>query len=85
MQMQAEIQLVSPLVPVRQTRFIRFCRQHAEGVWAIVDLSVDAGREGFLSRRLPSGCIVHDMPNGSSKVRMITSALKSISFPLHQF
>ncbi|PWA68801.1 homeobox protein 7 [Artemisia annua] len=69
--MQAEIQLVSPLVPVRQARFIRFCRQHAEGMWAIVDLSVDAGREGFLSRRLPSGCIVHDMPNGSSKITWI--------------
>ncbi|XP_071732658.1 homeobox-leucine zipper protein HDG1-like isoform X2 [Rutidosis leptorrhynchoides] len=66
--MKAEIQLVSPLVPVRQMRFIRFCRQQAEGVWAIVDISVDGGREGFISRRLPSGCIVHDMPNGCSKV-----------------
>ncbi|KAI3517653.1 hypothetical protein L1887_16868 [Cichorium endivia] len=69
--MQAEIQLVSPLVPVRQVRFIRFCRQQAEGVWAVVDLSVDGGREGFISRRLPSGCIVHDMPNGYSKVMWI--------------
>lgn len=69
--MQAEVQLVSPLVPVRQVRFIRFCRQHAEGVWAVVDLSVDGGREGFISRRLPSGCIVHDMPNGYSKVTSI--------------
>nr|XP_043630291.1 homeobox-leucine zipper protein ANTHOCYANINLESS 2 [Erigeron canadensis] len=66
--MQAEIQLVSPVVPARQVRFIRFCRQQAEGVWAVVDLSVDAGREGFTSRRLPSGCIVHEMPNGYSKV-----------------
>ncbi|KAK9063210.1 hypothetical protein SSX86_017080 [Deinandra increscens subsp. villosa] len=69
--MQAEIQLVSPLVPARQVRFIRFCRQQAEGVWAVVDVSVDAGREGFISRRLPSGCIVHDMPNGFSKVMWI--------------
>ncbi|CAI9295682.1 unnamed protein product [Lactuca saligna] len=69
--MQAEVQLVSPLVPVRQVRFIRFCRQQAEGVWAVVDLSVDGGREGFISRRLPSGCIVHDMPNGYSKVMWI--------------
>lgn len=66
--MQAEIQLVSPLVPARQVRFIRFCRQQAEGVWAVVDVSVDAGRDGFISRRLPSGCIVHEMPNGFSKV-----------------
>ncbi|KAI3817973.1 hypothetical protein L1987_11775 [Smallanthus sonchifolius] len=69
--MQAEIQLVSPLVPARQVRFIRFCRQQAEGVWAVVDVSVDGGREGFISRRLPSGCIVHDMPNGFSKVMWI--------------
>ncbi|KAI3815827.1 hypothetical protein L1987_15510 [Smallanthus sonchifolius] len=69
--MQAEIQLVSPLVPARQARFIRYCRQHAEGVWAVVDVSVDAGRDGFISRRLPSGCIVHDMPNGFSKVMWI--------------
>ncbi|GKB87882.1 NADPH-cytochrome P450 reductase-like protein, partial [Tanacetum coccineum] len=34
---------------------------------AIVDLSVDAGREGFMSRRLPSECIGHVMPNGFSK------------------
>ena len=36
-QMHAEVQLLSPLVPVRQVRFIRFCKQHAEGVWAVVD------------------------------------------------
>ncbi|XP_076944729.1 homeobox-leucine zipper protein HDG1-like [Bidens hawaiensis] len=66
--MQAEIQLVSPLVPPRQVRFLRFCRQHAEGVWAVVDVSIDSGREGLMCRRLPSGCIVQDMPNGCSKV-----------------
>ncbi|XP_076915064.1 homeobox-leucine zipper protein ANTHOCYANINLESS 2-like [Bidens hawaiensis] len=69
--MQAEIQLVSPLVPARHMRFIRFCRQQAEGVWAVVDISIDVGRDGFMSRRLPSGCIVHDMPNGFSKVTWI--------------
>ncbi|KAM0047352.1 putative transcription factor & lipid binding HD-SAD family [Helianthus debilis subsp. tardiflorus] len=68
--MQAEIQLVTPLVHARQVRFLRFCRQHAEGVWAVVDVSVDAGREGA-TRRLPSGCIIHDMPNGFSKVMWI--------------
>ncbi|XP_076918134.1 homeobox-leucine zipper protein HDG1-like [Bidens hawaiensis] len=66
--MQGEIQLVSPLVPPRQVRFLRFCRQHAEGIWAVVDVSIDAGREGLMCRRLPSGCIVQDMPNGCSKV-----------------
>ncbi|KAJ1402508.1 START domain [Sesbania bispinosa] len=72
--MHAEVQLLSPLVPVRQVRFLRFCKQHVEGVWAVVDVSVEMGHDAangqpFMScRRLPSGCIVQDMPNGYSKV-----------------
>ncbi|CAK9160978.1 unnamed protein product [Ilex paraguariensis] len=72
--MHAEHQLLSPLVPVRQVKFLRFCKQHAEGVWAVVDVSVDTIQEGsnahaFVNcRRLPSGCVVQDMPNGYSKV-----------------
>ncbi|KAL8265513.1 hypothetical protein R6Q59_023643 [Mikania micrantha] len=83
--MQAEIQLVSPLVPARQVRFIRFCRQQAEGVWAVVDVSVDGGRDGFISRRLPSGCIVHDMPNGFSKVMWIEHTEYDESVIPHQY
>ncbi|KZV26725.1 homeobox-leucine zipper protein ANTHOCYANINLESS 2-like [Dorcoceras hygrometricum] len=73
--MQAEIQVLSPLVPVREVNFLRFCKQHAEGVWAVVDVSIDTTGEnsGGLPtiqncRRLPSGCVVQDMPNGYSKV-----------------
>lgn len=71
--MHAEVQLLSPLVPVRPVRILRFCKQHAEGVWAVVDVSVEMGHDAnsqpFIScRRLPSGCIVQDMPNGYSKV-----------------
>ncbi|WZY91831.1 hypothetical protein YC2023_064160 [Brassica napus] len=78
--MQAELQLLSPLVPVRQVTFLRFCKQHAEGVWAVVDVSVDrvsdrggsaSARSSLSCRRLPSGCLVHDMPNGYSKVTWI--------------
>ncbi|GAU15450.1 hypothetical protein TSUD_44870 [Trifolium subterraneum] len=75
--MHAEVQLLSPLVPVRQVKILRFCKQHAEGVWAVVDVSVEIGHDAanaqpFLScRRLPSGCIVQDMPNGYSKVTWI--------------
>ncbi|KAG5538468.1 hypothetical protein RHGRI_019144 [Rhododendron griersonianum] len=62
--MHAELQVLSPLVPVREVNFLRFCKQHAEGVWAVVDVSIDSIRETsgaptFLScRRLPSGCVV---------------------------
>uniref|UniRef100_A0A1J3JBB0 Homeobox-leucine zipper protein HDG1 n=1 Tax=Noccaea caerulescens TaxID=107243 RepID=A0A1J3JBB0_NOCCA len=71
--MHAELQLLSPLVPVRQVSFLRFCKQHAEGFWAVVDVSIDSIREGSSSscRRLPSGCLVQDMANGYSKVTWI--------------
>ncbi|KAL0373637.1 UNVERIFIED_CONTAM: Homeobox-leucine zipper protein ANTHOCYANINLESS 2 [Sesamum radiatum] len=58
--MHAELQVLSPLVPVREVNFLRFCKQHAEGVWAVVDVSIDTIREtssgGPNCRRLPSGC-----------------------------
>ncbi|KAF6153137.1 hypothetical protein GIB67_034859, partial [Kingdonia uniflora] len=53
--------------------FQLFCKQHAEGVWAVVDVSVDMNRDTLnsqtfmSSRRLPSSCVVQDMPNGYSK------------------
>ncbi|KAI3731903.1 hypothetical protein L1987_63095 [Smallanthus sonchifolius] len=76
--MHAELQVLSPLVPVREVNFLRFCKQLAEGVWAVVDVSVDTIRESppaFLScRRLPSGCVVQDMPNGYSKVTWVEHA-----------
>lgn len=72
--MHAELQVLSPLVPVRQLKFLRFCKQQAEGVWAVVDVSLDISQEGTKAnplvncRRLPSGFVVQDMPNGYSKV-----------------
>ncbi|XP_016198931.1 homeobox-leucine zipper protein ANTHOCYANINLESS 2 isoform X1 [Arachis ipaensis] len=79
--MQAELQVLSPLVPVREVNFLRFCKQHAEGVWAVVDVSIDTIREPssaaptFVScRRLPSGCVIQDMPNGYSKVTWVEHA-----------
>ncbi|KAF7813258.1 homeobox-leucine zipper protein ANTHOCYANINLESS 2-like isoform X1 [Senna tora] len=75
--MDAEVQLLSPLVPVRQVRLLRLCKQHAEGFWAVVDVSIEIGRDlsnphPFATcRRLPSGCIVQDMPNGYSKVTWV--------------
>ncbi|GMH00540.1 hypothetical protein Nepgr_002379 [Nepenthes gracilis] len=78
--MHAELQVLSPLVPVRVVNFLRFCKQHAEGVWAVVDVSVDYLREnsGSLTysncRRLPSGCVVEDMPNGYSKITWVEHA-----------
>ncbi|KAF6136944.1 hypothetical protein GIB67_030708, partial [Kingdonia uniflora] len=58
---------LSPLVLIREVNFLRFCRQHVEGVWAVVDVSVDMNRDTsnpqtfMSSRRLPSGCVVQDI------------------------
>lgn len=79
--MVAEFQVLSPLVPVRQAKFLRFCKQHTEGVWAVVDVSIDTNREGLNAdpfqtyRRLPSGFVVQDMPNNYSKVTANIHAL----------
>ncbi|XP_076956922.1 homeobox-leucine zipper protein HDG1-like isoform X1 [Bidens hawaiensis] len=76
--MHAELQVLSPLVPVREVNFLRYCKQHAEGVWAVVDVSIDTIRDGqpglLPCRRLPSGCVVQDMPNGYSKVTWVEHA-----------
>ncbi|GMI98369.1 ANTHOCYANINLESS 2, ARABIDOPSIS THALIANA HOMEODOMAIN PROTEIN [Hibiscus trionum] len=78
--MHAELQVLSPLVPVRDVDFLRFCKQHADGVWAVVDVSIDTIREtsgapSYVNcRRLPSGCVVQDMPNGYSKVTWVEHA-----------
>lgn len=74
MQMYEELQVLSPLVPTRQLYFLRFCQQIEQGSWAIVDVSYDITQENQFSstackvHRLPSGCLIQDMPNGYSKV-----------------
>ncbi|GFY81927.1 homeobox-leucine zipper family protein [Actinidia rufa] len=76
--MHAEFQSLLPSVPVRSMKFLRFCKQHAEGVWGVVDVSVDGiqefsdARSTFVScRRLPSGCIMQDLSKGYSKVTCV--------------
>lgn len=74
MQMYEELQALSPLVPMRQSFFLRFCQQIEQGSWAIVDVSYDIIQENQYPsssckvHRLPSGCLIQDMPNGYSKV-----------------
>uniref|UniRef100_A0A2P2MXX5 Homeobox-leucine zipper protein ANTHOCYANINLESS 2 isoform X1 n=1 Tax=Rhizophora mucronata TaxID=61149 RepID=A0A2P2MXX5_RHIMU len=73
--MHAEFQVVSPLAPVRNVRFLRFSKQQAEGVWVVVDVSIDGNQDTSHAwgacRRLPSGCIIQDMGNGCSKVTWV--------------
>ncbi|KAI3902836.1 hypothetical protein MKW92_006762 [Papaver armeniacum] len=77
--MQAEFRVLSPLVPIREVNFLRYCKRHAEGLWSVVDISVDANQETSgsstnLSRRLPSGCLVQHLSNGYSKVTWVEHA-----------
>ncbi|XP_059623977.1 homeobox-leucine zipper protein MERISTEM L1 [Cornus florida] len=66
----AEFQVPSPLVPTRENYFVRYCKQHADGTWAVVDVSLDNLRPSSISRcrRRPSGCLIQELPNGYSKV-----------------
>ncbi|GAU47904.1 hypothetical protein TSUD_404640 [Trifolium subterraneum] len=53
-----------------------FLNAHAEGVWIVADVSIDFGRNSpngnpyKSSKKLPSGCISQDMPNGLCKVNV---------------
>ncbi|KAL6498633.1 hypothetical protein OROGR_028180 [Orobanche gracilis] len=71
--MSAEFQVPSPIVPTRENYFIRYCKQHGDGTWAVVDVSLDNLRPTFVSRsrRRPSGCLIQELPNGYSKVTWI--------------
>ncbi|XVF50787.1 hypothetical protein PTKIN_Ptkin04bG0131400 [Pterospermum kingtungense] len=75
--MDAEFQVLSPMVSVRRVRFIRICKRHSEGVWAVVDVSIDASLDAANSqmfpncRRLPSGCFIQDIDNKYSKVTWV--------------
>ncbi|OIT05740.1 PREDICTED: homeobox-leucine zipper protein MERISTEM L1-like [Nicotiana attenuata] len=71
--MTAEFQVPSPLVPTRENYFVRYCKQHADGTWAVVDVSLDNLRPTSVSRcrRRPSGCLIQELPNGYSKVTWV--------------
>ncbi|KAK4711390.1 hypothetical protein R3W88_005903 [Solanum pinnatisectum] len=68
--MTAEFQVPSPLVPTRENYFVRYCKQHGEGTWVVVDVSLDNLRPTSVPRcrRRPSGCLIREMPNGYSRV-----------------
>lgn len=85
--MYAELQVLSPLVPTRETHFLRYCQHNAEeGTWAVVDFPLDGFQNDYppsfpYYKRRPSGCIIQDMPNGYSRV--INSFTSSIPISTH--
>ena len=68
----AEFQVPSPLVPTRENYFVRYCKQHSDTTWAVVDVSLDRLRPSPItrSRRRPSGCLIQELQNGYSKVNL---------------
>lgn len=74
--MTAEFQVPSPLVPTRENYFVRYCKQHGDGTWAVVDVSLDVLRPSPVPRcrRRPSGCLIQELPNGYSKVIWVEHA-----------
>ncbi|KAK9095552.1 hypothetical protein Scep_027021 [Stephania cephalantha] len=89
--MYAELQALTPLVPTRETYFLRYFQQNAEeGTWTIVDFPVDGFHESHnlqLSSpryyRRPSGCVIQDMPNGYSRVTWVEHGEVEVK-PVHQ-
>jgi homeobox-leucine zipper protein len=63
--MYAELQILSPLVPTREIYSLRYCKQHTEGIWAMLEVSVDGIRDNpplslMRCRRRPSGMFIQD-------------------------
>ncbi|PON57028.1 Octamer-binding transcription factor [Parasponia andersonii] len=71
--MTSEVRVPSPLVPTRESYYVRYCKQNADGIWAVVDVSLDNLRPSpaVRCRRRPSGCLIQEMPNGYSKVTWV--------------
>ncbi|XP_052179197.1 homeobox-leucine zipper protein ROC2-like [Diospyros lotus] len=71
--LSAEFQAPSHLVPTREAYFARYCRRHDNGCWAVVDVSLDSlcPSISVSCRRRPSGCLIHGMPNGYSKITWV--------------
>ncbi|KAK8676516.1 hypothetical protein V6N13_142090 [Hibiscus sabdariffa] len=89
--MYAEFQALSPLVPTREAYFLRYCQHQNldnETYWAIVDFPLDGFHNNLhslfpLYKRRPSGCLIHDMPNGYSRVTWVEHA-EIEEKPIHQ-
>ncbi|KAG7026621.1 Homeobox-leucine zipper protein PROTODERMAL FACTOR 2 [Cucurbita argyrosperma subsp. argyrosperma] len=71
--MSAEFQVPSPLVPTRENYFVRYCKQHSDGTWAVADVSLDTLTPSPIpkGRRRPSGCLIQELPNGYSKITWV--------------
>ncbi|XP_042063866.1 homeobox-leucine zipper protein HDG11-like isoform X2 [Salvia splendens] len=88
--MYEEVHVLSALVPTRQLYLLRFCQQIEQGLWAVVDVSYDVPHQDsqFSSpskaQRLPSGCLIREMPNGYSEVTWVEHWEVEEKAPIHR-
>ncbi|ESW30853.1 hypothetical protein PHAVU_002G187900, partial [Phaseolus vulgaris] len=73
--MNAEMHILSPLVPTREFHFLRYCKQIEAGVWTIGDVSVDSSTHKTstvsTTRRLPSGLLIQEITEGLCRVSWV--------------
>ncbi|KAF6168607.1 hypothetical protein GIB67_005219 [Kingdonia uniflora] len=82
------LQPLSPLVLSREFYFLRYCVQIKPRLWVITNVACDLSQENRLispsdSRKLPSGCLIKEMPNGHSKVIWVEHAEIVEKAPIH--
>ncbi|XP_015081481.1 homeobox-leucine zipper protein ROC7-like [Solanum pennellii] len=66
----AEFQVPSPQIPNRDCYFVRSCNKIVDGLWVIVDVSLDNTPITRCWKR-PSGCVIQQISNDISKVTWI--------------
>lgn len=76
--MHEEMHILSPFVPSREFYVLRHCKQLEMGTWVVVDVSYDWQKlereedpKTTLAWKLPSGCMIHDLANGTSRVTWV--------------
>ncbi|KAK4766583.1 hypothetical protein SAY87_008225 [Trapa incisa] len=61
-EVKAQLQALLPTVPVRQVRFIRYCKKMPQGYWVVADAShADLSSPDINYWRHPSGCVIKDI------------------------
>ncbi|CAH9106092.1 unnamed protein product [Cuscuta europaea] len=75
--MYEKMHILSPMVAPRDFIFLRYCGQVETNAWLMVDVSYDCFKDQLdtsapsNSWRLPSGCLIQDLLNGTSKVTWV--------------
>ncbi|KAK3165506.1 hypothetical protein QOZ80_1AG0034020 [Eleusine coracana subsp. coracana] len=70
--MFAEVQMLTPVVPTREYRFLRYCKKVTAEKWATVDVSLDkVDQASCRCFKKPSGCVVEEQTNGHCKVTWV--------------